>query len=254
MKSVSPEPCDHAALPHALGQMLQRIPSLCDQLTGVITRGEHGAVLDCEGLALAAQSPALQPSERALCEVVGQLLGGSTLPSRSIGAAWHELPPAWQVLVAEALTISAHDRLVEHTATLQAQGMAVPMPLPATGDAIRIKLGHAQPAPADDPLGRTELGFRLGLSPQQLWDRGRGLCKFKADKAMAAGLCLLAHDGVTVMVGAVTGLQRFGTRLALTGYPLPHHPLINRPDPLHNNSRNPVTYGTVNTSDPQYPL
>lgn len=252
MKSASPEPSTHAALSHALGQMLQCLPSLCDQLTGVVTRGEHGVVLDREGLILAAQSPALQPSERALCDVVSQLLGGSTPPPRSVGAAWHQLPPAWQVLVAEALTTAAHERLIEHTAALQAQGMAVPTPLPTTGEAVRIKLGQAQPAPADDPLGRTELGFRLGLSPQQLWDRGRGLCKFKADKAMSAGLCLLAHDGVTVMVGAVTGLQRFGSRLALTGYPLPHHPLINKPDPLDNKSRNPVTYGVLTSAEQTY--
>lgn len=255
----------HPALMRALASMLCKVPQLRQQLTGVITAGQHGIVLDVAGLALAATSAALQPSERAMCFIASQLLAAADptettpldahsagpsptrLPTtgRSFGQAWADLPASWQVLVADALSLASHEQLVEHTAALQAQGMAVPAPLPSGGFAMRVKVGPAQLATADDGLGRREVGYREGLSAQELWDRGRGLWKLNADKAMQSDVLLIAHSGVTVMVGAITGLQRIGNRLAVTGYPLPHHPLVNRPDPLHNTSRNPVTYGTI---------
>lgn len=240
-----PQNSAHQALTRALGMMLHRIPQVRDQLTGVITAGDHGVVVDINGLTLAAGSPALQAPERALCLVVSHLLSTDQAPPEPLAKAWDELPATWQVLVSDALSLAAHERLVEHTAALQAQGMAVPAPLPSGGAAMRVKIGPPQIATADDGLGRSEIGYRPGLSPQETWDRGRGLWKLNADKAMQSDILLIAHEGVTVMVGAITGLQRVGNRLAVTGYPLPHHPLVNRPDPLHNTSRNPVTYGTI---------
>lgn len=116
--------------------------------------------------------------------------------------------------------------------------------------AVRIKLGDDEAAPQPDPLGRSRVGYKAGLSPEALWERGRGVWKAKLTAVADRDLLVLTHHGVVVLVGTVDGVTFAGERVAVTGRPDPSHPLIGQPDPLANASRNPVAYGEVYTTRP----
>ncbi|WP_340541036.1 hypothetical protein [Nocardioides sp. GXZ039] len=112
--------------------------------------------------------------------------------------------------------------------------------------AVRMRLGPEQPAPPGDALGRDLIGYAEGLSPAQLWLRGRGVWKARLDKVADCALALIVYDGRVVQVGTVEGVSfHLEDRVAVEGRPLPGHPLVGQPDPLHNDSRNPIAYGKV---------
>jgi hypothetical protein len=115
-------------------------------------------------------------------------------------------------------------------------------------DVVRVKLGPDKPAPRPDALGRPRIGFISGLDAAELWERGRGVWRARLDKVSDAQLLLIASAGTVVMVGTVTGITFHDGRVAVTGFPDPSHPLIGQPDPLDNNSANPVAYGTLETT------
>jgi len=109
---------------------------------------------------------------------------------------------------------------------------------------VRIKIASAQPArrPEDD---RDIIGYEDGLSVDEVWERGRKAWKMKAEKVLAAELALISHAGIVRAVGAVSGVSKQGDRLVIEGTVFQNHPLVGKPDPLHNTSQNPVTYGAV---------
>lgn len=115
---------------------------------------------------------------------------------------------------------------------------------------VRIKLGADRPAPQPDPLGRTRIGYLPGLAPHELWARGRGVWKAKLPNVAAAELAVLVADGIVVGIGTIDGVRFIDDRIAITGQPISHHPLIGLPDPLANASRNPIAYGTIHTVRP----
>lgn len=97
-------------------------------------------------------------------------------------------------------------------------------------------------------MGRTRIGWRAGLTPADLWERGRGVWRVNLGNAASADLLVLTNlEGVIVLVGTITGARFIGDRVALDGVPDPHHPLIGQPDPLVNTSTNPVRYGQLVT-------
>lgn len=110
---------------------------------------------------------------------------------------------------------------------------------------VRIKIAAEQAARRveDD---RKLIGYRDGLSTTELWDRGRKAWKLKADKVLASELLVISHGGVVRGVGTIEGVSKQGDRLVIEGTPIANHPLIGQPDPLHNTSQNPVTYGHIN--------
>ncbi|MFG1913022.1 hypothetical protein [Kribbella sp. NPDC048928] len=113
--------------------------------------------------------------------------------------------------------------------------------------AVRVKMGAGRTAPQPDPLGRALIGYAADLAPAELWERGRGVWKAKVAAIAESDLAILAVDGQVVMVGTVNGVTFHEDRVAISGRPLPTHPLIGGPDPLHNDSRNPIAYGLVRT-------
>ncbi|MHA4854419.1 hypothetical protein L1080_033530 [Rhodococcus sp. MSC1_016] len=119
-----------------------------------------------------------------------------------------------------------------------------PKQLPTRISAVRVTLGESSPADLDDPLGRTHVGYAPDLTPQELWERGRGIWKFRADHVAASTIMLLVHDKTVVLVASVTGLTLHRGGLAILGEPLTDHPLVGRPDPLH--TPNPLAYGVIN--------
>ncbi|AWK76987.1 hypothetical protein CBI38_36910 (plasmid) [Rhodococcus oxybenzonivorans] len=119
-----------------------------------------------------------------------------------------------------------------------------PKQLPARLAALRVTLPTVSPAEPDDPLGRTHVGYAPGLTSQELWERGRGIWKFRADHVAASKIMLLVHDKTVVLVASITGLTLHRGGLAILGEPLTDHPLIGRPDPLH--TPNPLAHGIIN--------
>lgn len=112
---------------------------------------------------------------------------------------------------------------------------------------VRVKLGPARPAPQPDPLGRAMVGFTEGLSTAELWDRGRGVWKAKLATVAEADLLVVVAEGQVKIVGTVEGVSFHEDRVAITGRPLPHHPLVGDPDPIPNRSQNPIAYGSITT-------
>lgn len=116
-------------------------------------------------------------------------------------------------------------------------------------DVVRIRLGAERSVPQPDPLGNRLVGYRPGLTPAQLWARGRGLWKAKLENVAAADLVVLTsgEDDHVVLVGTIDGVRFYDERVAIEGRPLPDHPLIGAPDPVPNKSRNPIAYGRIRT-------
>lgn len=111
---------------------------------------------------------------------------------------------------------------------------------------VRIKIAKEQPADPSDP--RSTIGYREGLDTGELWERGRAAWRLRAEKVLECEYLVIAHAGIVRMVGTVDGVAKFegrGDRLAITGRPIPDHPLIGRVDPLDNSSQNPIAYGTI---------
>ena len=114
---------------------------------------------------------------------------------------------------------------------------------------VRIKIAAEQPARREnDP--RLKIGWREGLDQKTVWDRGREAWKLKADKVLSCERALIAHDGIIRAVGTVEGVTKLGDRLIIEGKVIEDHPLVGQPDPLHNTSQNPVTYGIVQVPVP----
>jgi len=114
---------------------------------------------------------------------------------------------------------------------------------------VRIKIAAEQPARReDDP--RLKIGWREGLDQKTVWDRGREAWKLKADKVLSCERALIAHGGIIRAVGTVEGVTKLGDRLIIEGEVIEDHPLVGQPDPLHNTSQNPVTYGIVQMPAP----
>lgn len=114
---------------------------------------------------------------------------------------------------------------------------------------VRIKIAAEQGVRRDSD-SRELIGYRDGLSATELWNRGREAWKMRAEKVLACELLLISHGGIIRMVGTVEGIGKHdGGRLGIEGTPIPNHPLIGQPDPLHNTSQNPVAYGTITLSE-----
>jgi broad specificity phosphatase PhoE len=113
---------------------------------------------------------------------------------------------------------------------------------------VRIKIAAEQGARRNSDT-RDLIGYRDGLDARQLWNRGREAWKMRAEKVLGCELLLISHGGIIRMVGTVEGIRKHeGGRLGIEGTPIPDHPLIGQPDPLHNTSQNPVAYGTISLS------
>ncbi|MFW0785201.1 hypothetical protein AAFP35_11815 [Gordonia sp. CPCC 206044] len=111
---------------------------------------------------------------------------------------------------------------------------------------MRIELASECPADQPDPLGRAYCGWRDGLSPAEAWDRGRGVWAARAADVMGNSLLLITFAGEVKMVGTIDSVTRYNGRVAVTGCPLPNHPLIGQPDPLADyDSDEPIVFGTV---------
>ncbi|WP_244993442.1 hypothetical protein [Rhodococcus qingshengii] len=117
-----------------------------------------------------------------------------------------------------------------------------PMEFPQRITAVRVTLAESASAEAEDPLGRVHVGYAPDLSPEELWERARGVGKLRADHVVASSIVLVVFDRRVVLVASIAGLSVHRYGLAIVGTPLPGHPLIGRPGPLH--TPNPLAHGS----------
>lgn len=114
-----------------------------------------------------------------------------------------------------------------------------------TKQVVRIKLGDEKRAPEDDDMGRDLIGYRDGLTADEIWERGRGCWKLSPERALEADLLVLTHSGRVLLVGSVRGITKASDgRHIIEGRPIPDHPLVGEADPWENKSLNPVAYGS----------
>lgn len=118
---------------------------------------------------------------------------------------------------------------------------------PQVVQAVRIRLVDERAAPQPDPLGRAHVGYVAGLAPAELWDRARGVWKAKLATLAECAMAVIVYNDTVVGVGTVEAIAPREDRVAINGRILVDHPLVGQPDPLHNASRNPITYGPITT-------
>ncbi|MGN2642437.1 hypothetical protein ACTD5D_40945 [Nocardia takedensis] len=112
--------------------------------------------------------------------------------------------------------------------------------------AVRFRLGYYSPV-EDDPLGRGFTGWFPRMTEEEAWEAGRGVWKANQDRLSKEKFALVIGGGTVHAVAEITGVEDHGDRVALTGAVLAEgHPvrdaIIGYPDPVPNNSQNPVAY------------
>ncbi|MEV1092361.1 hypothetical protein [Streptomyces microflavus] len=108
---------------------------------------------------------------------------------------------------------------------------------------LQIQLGAERPAVSGDGLGRAVVGWRPGMSEDEVWQAGRGIWKFNADRALSQDeVQIINADGMVLAVARITGISKHGDRYALEGDLLRGDLRVGQPTPSPHLSRNPVTY------------
>lgn len=109
---------------------------------------------------------------------------------------------------------------------------------------LQIQLGPDRAVdPATDWLGRSRVGSLPGISEQDAWEAGRGVWKFKADRALAEDqVQIVDTQGLILAVARIKGITKCGDRYALEGELLLGDPRIGQATTTPHPSRNPVAY------------
>jgi hypothetical protein len=229
--------------------ILSSSPSMLSKIAGFVHDGEDGPRVEWAKVADLAHQAVLPRTDRAflgICaEIAGFVTSNGDLAEETFGARWDELDGQHQAMVASVLSASAQTKKAEELAVYQRLGVAAQDPLAEGARAVRVRLGPDIPAVANDALGRERVGFRQRLSSHEVWLRGRGVWRMQPDRVLTSQLLIIANSGIVRMVGTIDGVTIHGDRVAILGRPLPHHPLIGKPDPLDNTSQNPVAYGDL---------
>lgn len=228
--------------------LLASSPSLLTKLAGFAGSGVDSGEVDWARVAVIAAEGIWSSTERAflgICADIGGHRADGTPSAETFGARWDALDGQHQAMIASVLAASAQTKKDEERVVLERLGFTFPDPIRQGSRAVRVRLGPDIPAVSGDALGRERVGFRDGLTPAEIWLRGRGVWKMQAARVIDSQLLLIASAGLVRMVGTIDGITLHGERIAILGRPLPEHPLIGEPDPLENGSQNPVAYGDL---------
>lgn len=229
--------------------ILSSSPSMLSKIAGFVHDDEDGPRVEWAKVADLAHQEVLPLADRAflgICaEIAGFVTNNGDLEAETFGARWDTLDGQHQAMIASVLTASAQTKKAEELAVYQRLGVAAEDPLAEGTRAVRVRLGPDIPAVANDALGRERVGFRKRLSTHEVWLRGRGVWRMQPDRVLTSQLLIIANSGIVRMVGTIDGVTIHDDRVAILGRPLPHHPLIGKPDPLDNTSQNPVAYGDL---------
>jgi hypothetical protein len=111
---------------------------------------------------------------------------------------------------------------------------------------LQLRLGRDSARdPAKDPLGRSHVGYRPGMSEQEAWTAGRGTWVLKADRALAQDEVQIVNlDGIVVAVAKIRGITRTREpgRYAIDGELLLGDPRVGKPTTTPHRSQNSVAY------------
>ncbi|WP_072713678.1 hypothetical protein [Rhodococcus rhodnii] len=108
---------------------------------------------------------------------------------------------------------------------------------------IVVRMGPEEQALAGDPLGRTHVGYRPGLTESEVWERGRGVWKLKEGRTLEQELAVVVDpDWIVRAVATVTAVSKAGDRRAIEGELLAGHDMVGTPFPTPNRSRNAISY------------
>jgi len=228
--------------------ILSSSPSMLAKIAGFVHDGDDGPRVEWAKVADLAHQPVLPRVDRAFLGICAEIAGFVTNNGdleETFGARWDTLDGQHQAVIASVLTASAQTKKSEELAVYQRLGVAARDPRVEGTRAVRVRLGPDIPAVVNDALGRERVGFRERLSSHEVWLRGRGVWRMQPDRVLTSQLLIIANSGIVRMVGTIDGVTIHGDRVAILGRPLPHHPLIGKPDPLDNTSQNPVAYGDL---------
>ena len=228
--------------------ILSSSPSMLAKIAGFVHDGDDGPRVEWAKVADLAHQPVLPRADRAflgICAEIAGLVTSNGDLEETFGARWDTLDGQHQAVIASVLTASAQTKKSEELAVYQRLGVAARDPRVEGTRAVRVRLGPDIPAVVNDALGRERVGFRERLSSHEVWLRGRGVWRMQPDRVLTSQLLIIANSGIVRMVGTIDGVTIHGDRVAILGRPLPHHPLIGKPDPLDNTSQNPVAYGDL---------
>jgi hypothetical protein len=228
--------------------LLASSPSLLAKLAGFVGSGIDSGEIDWSRVAVIAAQGIWSSTERAflgICADIGGHRSDGSASVETFGARWDALDGQHQAMIASVLAASAQTKKDDERAVLERLGFSFPDPVRQGSRAVRVRLGPDIPAVSGDALGRERVGFREGLTPAEVWLRGRGVWKMQAARVIDSQLLLIASVGLVRMVGTIDGITLHGERIAILGRPLPDHPLIGQADPLENGSQNPVAYGDL---------
>ncbi|MEP7193584.1 MAG: hypothetical protein ABI903_12035 [Actinomycetota bacterium] len=228
--------------------ILSSSPSMLGKIAGFVHDGPDGPQVEWTKVADLAHQQVLPRTDRAFLGICAEIAGFVTCNDdleETFGARWDTLDGQHQAMIASVLTASAQTKKAEELAVYERLGVSTHDPLTDGARAVRVRLGPDIPAVANDALGRERVGFRERLSSHEVWLRGRGVWRMQPDRVLTSQLLIIANSGIVRMVGTIDGVTIHGDRVAIIGRPLPHHPLIGKPDPLDNTSQNPVAYGDL---------
>ncbi|MFD7750138.1 hypothetical protein ACFV29_45260 [Streptomyces sp. NPDC059690] len=108
---------------------------------------------------------------------------------------------------------------------------------------LQIQIGPEREADPDDRLGRSTIGWRPGMSEDEVWETGRGIWKFNADRALSQDeVQIINTEGTVLAVAKITGISKHGDRYALEGELQRGDDRVGRATQVPHLSRNPVTY------------
>ena len=111
---------------------------------------------------------------------------------------------------------------------------------------LQIQLGPDREVdPATDPLGRSRVGYRPGMSEQEAWVAGRGCWVLNVDHALEQDEAQIVNlDGVVLAVAKIRGVAktREPKRYALDGDLQIGDPRIGQATTTPHRSRNSVAY------------
>ena len=231
--------------------ILASSPTMLAKIAGFVHDGSEdhdGPRVEWAKVADLARQEVLPRGDRAffgICAEIAGFVNTDGTHEETFGARWEILDGQHQAIIASVLTASAQTKKAEELAVYHRLGGNSHETLVQGSRAVRIRLGPDIPAVVNDALGRERVGYREGLSTHEVWLRGRGVWRMQPDRVLTSQLLIIANTGTVRLVGTIDGVTIHGDRVAIIGRPLPHHPLIGKPDPLDNTNPNPVAYGDL---------
>lgn len=109
---------------------------------------------------------------------------------------------------------------------------------------LQIRLGAVRSVDSTlDPLRRSSVGFREGMSVAEAWEAGRGVWKLNPSRALEQEeVQIIAPNGEVLAIAKIDTVRRHGDRFSIDGELLGSDPRIGTTTSKLVTSQNPVSY------------